>query len=96
LDTTLRRLEYVHTNGKVGWKEARKLVINSELKSTGDHFMPADEDALQRRPNSRFSHWELKHKSGTEKKNELETLLWIPQVTRANTNSPHTPRNTRE
>ena len=37
-----------------------------------------------------------KHYSGIEKKNELETLLWIPQVTRANTNPPHTPRNTRE
>ena len=41
----LRRLEYVLTNGKVGWKEARKLVINSELKSTGALFLPADEDA---------------------------------------------------
>ena len=42
---TLRRLEYVLTNGKVGWKEARKLVINVDLKSTGDLLMPADEDA---------------------------------------------------
>jgi len=41
----LRRLEYVLTNGKAGWKDARKLVINSELISTGDLFMPADEDA---------------------------------------------------
>jgi len=38
-------LEYVHTNGTVGWKEARKLVIISELKSTGDPSLPADEDA---------------------------------------------------
>ena len=30
------------------------------------------------------------------KENEVETLLWIPQVTRVNTNPPHTPRNTRE
>ena len=29
-------MEYVLTNGKVGWKEARKLVINSEFNSTGD------------------------------------------------------------
>ena len=42
---TLRRLEYVLTNGRVGWKEARKLVINSELKSAGFLLMPADEDA---------------------------------------------------
>ena len=33
------------SDGKVGWKEARKLVINSELKSSGDSFLPADEDA---------------------------------------------------
>ena len=31
--------------GQVGWKEARKLVINGELISTGDLSMPADEDA---------------------------------------------------
>ena len=36
-----------------------------------------------------------KHKSGTEKNNDMKTLLWISQVTRANTNPPHTPRNTR-
>ena len=28
----LCRLEYVLTSGKAGWKEARKLVINGELK----------------------------------------------------------------
>ena len=37
--------ECVLTNGKVGWKEARKLVTNSESKSTGDLLVPADEDA---------------------------------------------------
>jgi len=42
----LRRLKYVLTNGKVGWKEARKVVINSELKSIGSLLMPADEGAL--------------------------------------------------
>jgi len=31
-----------------------------------------------------------------KKENELGTLIWIPQVTRANTNPPHTSRNTRE
>ena len=51
----LRRSGCVLTCGKIGWKEARKLVINSELKSTGDLLMPADEDA----PMAGFSHWEL-------------------------------------
>ena len=43
---TLRRLECVLTIGKVDWKKARKLVINSELKSTGNLLMSAGEDAL--------------------------------------------------
>ena len=38
-------MEHVFTSGKVGWKEAGKLAINSELISTGDLLMPADEDA---------------------------------------------------
>jgi len=42
---TLRRLQFVLTNGKVGWKEAWKLMINSELKSKSALLMPADEDA---------------------------------------------------
>ena len=42
----LRRLEYVLKNGKICWKEARKLVINSELKSTGALLMPTDKGAL--------------------------------------------------
>ena len=40
----LRRLEYILTCGKAGWKEARKLVINSELKSRDELLLPADED----------------------------------------------------
>ena len=41
--------------GKVRiWKQARKLEINSELKSAG---LPLA--CRRRRPNGRFSHWEL-------------------------------------
>ena len=69
--------------------------------------MPADEDApiadfsleadtnLTASPFKPKAPW-TKHYSGIEKKNELATLLWIPQVTRANTNLPHTPHNTQE
>ena len=79
---TIRRLEYVLTNGKVGWKEARKLVINNELISTGGLFLPADEDApmadfslgvdanLTTYPFQPKAPW-TKHYSGIEKKNEL-------------------------
>ena len=38
-------MEYVLTSGKVGWKEAQKLVMNNELKSTGSLLVPADEGA---------------------------------------------------
>ena len=34
--------------------------------------------------------------AGRGRVREWKALAWIPQVTRANTNPPHTPRNTRE
>ena len=44
-ELALCRLEKPSTSDKVCWKEAQKQVINSELKSTGDTLLPADEDA---------------------------------------------------
>ena len=90
--------------GKVRiWKQARKLVINSELKSTGE----PPHACRRRRPNGRFSHWELMQTSlrfrlsrkphgrrakDKEKKEDSETSLSTAAVTKLGTRPAPPPR----